>query len=402
MDVPYTILNPHISDFFGKPLAFVLLKRRALKKYSYLIDVPVSQGQNVNIMVNGANSGIIPDSLFRKMPLFLRSRWLRYEMSLWLKHNDLKGKVTIHYSPDSIPGRSTLFFLCYRNFYFPNDLQKTCAAFPRAIGHLSHYYLHPAGYSKAVKSIPNLWLASDVDVSGNAFFRHFFPWYQKEIKVVSFAVGDRFTAHVPFENRKAKAVATGTFHMIEAENFNNQLQDLKAFSPTNTIHPLRRGIFENKEKLQDFIDCFCFPYFESEMKEKKWYHRFIPKKYKVTQASYFSFNIVDKYNEYRYAIVGEEYYNGIPGIGAFEAMACGTVLIGHPDCYAGTGLQEGIHYLPHHNNTDDIAATIRKANQEPEPIKQMAERAALLVKEKYKPVALWQAFLQTTGTNQDR
>jgi hypothetical protein len=398
MEVPYTILNPHISDFFGKPLAFVLLKRRALKKYSYLIEVPVAQGRKVNILVNGANSGLIPDSLFRKMPLFLRRQWLRYEMHLWLKHNELEGKVNIHFSPSGITDKSTLLFLCYRNFYFPKDLQKTCAAFSQVIGHLSHYYLHPGGYSRAVKDIPNLWLASDVDVSGNAFFRHFFPWYQKQIRVVPFAVGDRFVPTVPFESRRPKAVATGTFHMIETETFNDQLHELKAFAHTNTIHPLRRSIFENKEKLQDFIDCFCFPYFESEMKERKWYHRFIPKRYKVTQASYFSFNIVDKYNEYRFAIVGEEFYNGIPGIGAFEAMACGTVLIGHPDCYRGTGLEPGVHYLPHHNDIGDIINTIQKANNDPQHTREMAEKATALVKEQYTPVALWKRFLSITGS----
>jgi len=394
MGVPYTILNPHISDFFGKPLSFVLLKRRALKKYSYLIDVPVAEGEKVNILVNGANSGLIPDSLFRKMPLFLRKQWLRYEMKLWLKHNDLNGKVNIHYSPAAIQDKSTLFFLCYRNFHFPKDLQKTCAAFAQVIGHLSHYYLHPSGYSEAVKDIPNLWLASDADVSGNAFFRHFFPWYQKEIKVVPFAVGDRFVVKTPFESRKQKAVATGTFHMIETDTFANQLQDLKAFADTNTIHPLRRAIYERKEDLSEFIDCFCFPYFETEMKEKKWYHPFIPKKYKVTQASYFSFNIVDKYNEYRYAIVGEEYFNGLPGIGAFEAMACGCILLGQQDCYAGTGLQKGVHFLAHDNSVEEIIELIKDANASTEKMKTMSAEAACFVKKNYAPAALYQAFLQ--------
>ena len=398
METNYTILNPHISDFFGLPLAFMLLKRRALKKYSYLIDVPVSQGKKVNILVNGANSGLIPDPLFRKLPLFMRKQWLRYEMKLWLKHNGLQGKVDVHYSSSGIKDKNTLFFLCYRNFSFPTDLQKSCAAFSQAIGHLSHYYLHPTGYSRALKGIPNVSLASDVDVSENAFFRQYFPWYRKEIKVVPFAIADRFVPKVPFESRKPKAVSTGTFHMIETETFNNQLPELKAIS--NTIHPLRRSIFENKEKLQDFIDCFCFPYFESEMKEEKWYHRFIPKRYKVTQASYFSFNIVDKYNEYKYAIVGEEFYNGIPGIGAFEAMACGTVLIGHPDCYKGTGLEPNVHFLPHHNDLEEIKTSIQEANKEPQKMQQMGERASAYVKENLNPVVLQKKFVHAIKERQ--
>lgn len=394
MEVPYTILNPHVSDFFGKSLAFVVLGRRALRKYGYLIDVPVAEGKKVHLLVNGAHSGLVPDAVFQKAPAFLRRQWLRYEMRLWLKHNDLKEKVVVHYSAATIPDRSTLFFLCYRNFGFPLALQKTCASFAKAIGHLTHYYLHPAGYSQAVKGIPNLWLAADVNVRDNAFFKHFFPWYKKEMLVVPFAVGERFRPQVPFEERKPKAVATGTFHMIETNVFANQLQDLKAFAQTNTVHPLRRELFEQKEELKEHIDCFCAPYFETEMKNTVWYHRFIPKKYKVTQASYFSFNIVDKYNEHRYAIVGEEFYNGFPGIGAFEAMACGAVLIGHPDCYRGTGLEEGVHYLPHHNDTAEIVSTIKSANTQPQQIREMAERATAEIKSRFSPKALWQQFMQ--------
>ncbi len=81
-------------------------------------------------------------------------------------------------------------------------------------------------------------------------------------------------------------------------------------------------------------------------------------------------------------------------------MACETVLIGHPDCYRGTGLQAGVHYLPYHHNVDELLAIISQANQEPQRIKEMAMRAARLVKERYTPKALWQQYLQAVATKE--
>jgi hypothetical protein len=392
----FTILNPHVSDFFASPLSFILLKRRPLRKYGYLIDMPVAEGKKIDVLINNAFSGLIPDKIFRILPGFVRSLWLRLEINYWLKHNQLKGKVTVHFSAKTVSNKKVLLFLCYRNYLNPSSLQKTCRHFEHAIGHLTHYYTIPSGYSKAVKDIPNLILASDVDVTHNEFFNHFFPWYQREMLIVPFAVYERFKVNQPFESRKAKAVATGTFHMLELDASKEHLKDLKEFANASTVHPLRRTIYERKEELSGFIDCYCFPYFESNIKrEKKFYERLLPKKLQVAQSSYFSFNIVDKYNEYKYVIVGEEFYNGIPGVGAFEAMACGCVLLGNRNCYTGSGMQEGVHFLGHNNSIEEIVSIIEDANAQPEKLKAISSSAADFVKQHYTPKALYHQFLTT-------
>ena len=398
MNTPYTILNPHVSDFWARPLAFVLVKRKPLKKYGYLISVPVSRGEKVNMLVNGAHSGLIPDKVFKILPGILRFLWLRVEIKLWLKSNDLKGKVNIYYSPEKIKDKQALVFVCFRNHAFPKALQKSCRHFKISIGHLSHYFQTPAEYSSAVKDIPNFYLASDVDVSANSFFQKYFSWYTKPIVLLPFAVSDRFVIKKEFEKRQAKAVATGTFHMIEHDASAHYYAALRKFANANTVHPLRRKIFEKKEEIKKWIDCYCYPYFESNVKKKKFLDYVLPKKLRVQQATYFSFDIVDKYNDYKYAIVGEEFYNGLPGIGAFEAMACGTVLIGHPDCYKGTGLIEGEHFLPHHNDLHEIINTIELANQQKDRIKTISQRAASFVKEKYNPVNLTEEFTRSISS----
>lgn len=392
----FTILNPHVSDFFTSPLSFIILKRRPLRKYGYLLDQAVAEGRKVDVLINNAFSGLIPDKLFRHVPGFLRKIWLRIEIYYWLKHNNLKGKINVHFDVNTILDKTVLLFLCYRNYLDPKKLRQTCDRFTHAIGHLSHYYATPSGYSNAVKQIPNLILASDADVSKNTFFRHFFPWYNKEIIHLPFAVYDRFHVRQPFETRKSKAVATGTFHMLELDASPHHFADLKKYANANTAHPVRRTIYENKEALREYIDCFCFPYFESNVrKEKKLYEYILPKKMQVSQSTYFSFNIVDKYNEYKYVIVGEEYYNGLPGIGAFEAIACGCVLLGSRDCYRGTGLIEGVHYLGHDNSVENMICLIKKGNEEPERMKAISDKASAFVKEYYAPATLYNNFIRT-------
>src|SRR5690349_3958349 len=274
----FTILNPHVSDFFASPLSFILLKRRPLRKYGYIFDLSVAEGKKVDILINNAFSGLIPDKIFRKMPGFMRTAWLKIELRYWLKHNGLKGKVNVHFNSKTISDRRVLLFLCYRNYLNPKKLKETCSQFQQVIGHLTHYYATPSGYSRAVRDIPNLTLASDADVSKNNFFRHFFPWYKREMIIIPFAVYDRFKVQQPFEERKSKAVATGTFHMLELDANEGHLTDLKEYAKANTVHPLRRLIYENKEKFAKYVDCYCYPFFESNVKKKKWYERVLPKK----------------------------------------------------------------------------------------------------------------------------
>ena len=70
-------------------------------------------------------------------------------------------------------------------------------------------------------------------------------------------------------------------------------------------------------------------------------------------------NIVDLYNSYTYAVVGEE-YSGFPALGAFEAMACGCILLAEPSCYQGTGAEPGTHFVAHSGELHDIIDKIKQ------------------------------------------
>ena len=76
------------------------------------------------------------------------------------------------------------------------------------------------------------------------------------------------------------------------------------------------------------------------------------------QKSYYSFNMVDKFNEYKMCIVGEEIM-GIPGVGFVEGMACGCAYIGQTiGYYEDYGMQEGVHYIGYDGTVADLRRKI--------------------------------------------
>ena len=137
------------------------------------------------------------------------------------------------------------------------------------------------------------------------------------------------------------------------------------FFQTNTYHPVRKLVYENQHLLSDYITCAIAPFREGRI-------GFL-RKLDVKQKSYFSFDVVDFFNNNKYALVGEEIY-GLPGIGFFEAMACGSTLLGQSGrFYNGLGLVSGVHYVGHDGTLDSIKRAIDFLRENPEKAEEIAK-----------------------------
>lgn len=356
----YTVLNPHLSDFFAKPLSFVLLKRRALNKYGYIISPDDEENPEFNFLFNNLSSGFIPDKYFNLCPFFLKKLILKAEVARWKKINNINKNIKCYFDVEAIPERNLLFMLCYRNYKHALSVSKTAQQFKNVVAHLTHYYAFPVEYSNLLKDLPNVRIAADADVSENSFFKQYFGWYNKPVLFIPFAVKERFVAKKPFEERENKAIATGTFHLLEHGDVSFGQSDLIR-QKSDSIHPIRRKLFEQKDDIGDFVDVYCKPYFEKHMKSNV-KQSASSNKLQVSQSQYFSFDIVDKYNQYKFAVIGEELFNGLPGIGSFEAMACGCVLIADPSCYHGLDMKPGVHYLPYDSTIQSLVDVISSNN----------------------------------------
>ena len=176
--------------------------------------------------------------------------------------------------------------------------------------------------------------------------------------LLPFVYEERFRITVPFKERKNKAMAIGTVTYFKNEEF-------KKMYSTYCYQPLRKQIYDNKERLSRYIDCYIMPYKEDREKEVKTgdniflrSYYWIVNHFNNSQRKYFSFDMVDKFNEYKIAICPED-AQGMPGIGFVEAMASGCAFLGLKyGAYEDLGLIEGVHYIAYDGSITDLRAKI--------------------------------------------
>ncbi|MCA3174203.1 MAG: glycosyltransferase [Burkholderiales bacterium] len=352
------LLNPHVDDFFAEPLHFRLIGRRALKKYSFLLEGLILESGMCWIYLDYRVSTLFPGKFFSKLPFFIRKFISVLEVSLWARINGFSGKITI-LQVEQIDRSDVLLAFSYKAARgWANSPDLAITNFKAAIYHLSHYFTYTAAKAEYLRQIPNLWLSGDSDIRENAYFQQHFSWYRREILFMPFAVSKRFiNRSLP---RSSKCVATGSFHDLEKEVPQEAYRDFISFTGKTTYHPLRVELFMNKDKprIRDGIECLVQPY--RQYGRSKGIARFA-RHFFAAQKKYFAIDIVGAYNKHQFAVVGEE-CTGFPAIGAFEAMACGTVLIAYPPAYTGYMLIPGEHFLPYDGTLTGLLTVLEKSS----------------------------------------
>jgi hypothetical protein len=353
-----TYYNPHVDDFLAEPVQFRLLGRRALKKYGFMINEARACGQMVNVLVDGTASGLIPEAIFHNLPRYLRLVLAALEFKLWKSINGFGDDVQRVDIPKAPIGDVLLAF-SYKAATGRFALREATLQHYRAVVfHLSHYFLDTAEKAINIRRLPNAYLAGDSDVTDISYFKRYFDWYNKPFLVLPFAVGKRFINQQPWTSRDGRAVATGSFHDLRLEQPAHKYADFMATTGATTYHPVRLAIYLAAERLAPWINCKISPYREygQSSLSRQLSH------FRVAQKKYFSINIVELYNQHRYAIVGEE-LNGFPALGAFEAMACGCLLLAQPQYYKGLGLLPDRHYITYSGNVEDIPNVFLEAKR---------------------------------------
>lgn len=390
------LLNPHVDDFFAEPLHFRLLRRRALKKYGFVIDGLLREEGKSWVYLDYRVSGFVPVKLFEKLPFFLRKFFCNLEFRAWLKANDLSEKVCV-LSTDEIAFEDVLFGFSYKSargrLIEPDAGMKR---FKAVVFHLSHYFTYTAEKAKYLSHISNLWLAGDSDIKTNPYFQEHFSWYRREILVMPFAVARRFEQKML--PRLEKCVATGSFHDLSKEVPRDACQDFISFTGLTTYHPIRASIYTRKDEARvgDWLVSLVQPY-RDYTGSGKWTRRI--KHLFAAQKKYFAIDMVDVYNRHRFATVGEE-LSGFPALGAFEAMACGAVLIAYTPAYKGLGLESGRHYLAYDGSLDGLLSLLE--NTASLPLAAIAEAGQKLASEEFSGKSVfgkWLDALQFAAVN---
>ncbi len=338
----FFILNPHRDDFVWRPLYFKYIKRNPLLKYKYIQELYNKKNTETQytILVSNKCSGIIPQKWLNILPKGIRKKLINREMDSWRKINNIPKHAKIQFIEEIELQPNTnniIFAFQYSNTRYAQELKHYLEKFSKTIFHLSHYYINPKNVSNELSSIHNIEFCGDVDVTKSTFFQKYFPWYNKSFYLTPFSIADRFQKKQDISNRSDKVITTGTFHNIEL--FPESLY-LKKDIGVNTFHYNRRGFYENKETMfANSITCYNSPWLDS---NKKWYQKIISLTGKGAQKSYFTFDIVEEYNKHKFALIGEEIC-GFPGIGTFEAMACGCVVLANKNTFEGLHIPDNCY-----------------------------------------------------------
>lgn len=223
--------------------------------------------------------------------------------------------------------------------------------------------LHFHGLEKENKVINNAnvsCLFNEVNLQKNCeLYRKYYhldlPWVTHP-----FVYAERFQKKKPFNERKNMAFATGTITYKNHEEFINTYGD-----PCD--QPSRKQIKDNSDFFKDTVYCTSSDYLEdnpgkviepSDNTLIKLYKRVYNKTHVGKQKKYYSFDMVEAFNDYKMCIVGEEIL-GIPGIGFVEGMACGCAYLGVDSlAYRDWGLIPGVHFIAYDGSKEDLRAKI--------------------------------------------
>jgi hypothetical protein len=347
-------INPHKSDFVYESVSYNLINRKSLKKYYYLNNFFLNN--NTDILFTSSSFKAFLNKLYLQIldPIFLLFEKKRF-FKLNPNCNNFKYKKNI----EAKVKKYDLIF-CF-GFSIRDLNQKELAIFSEnsknIIIHLSHYHLY-ANKLKDWSKIPNLIFCADVDIRNFYFYKYFIKSTPKFF-VFSFCINAKFkNLNI---DRECKVISTGTFHEFEKIFSKKEISTdiISSIFGYLTLHIERRILFKFQDLLPKLVTL------NSTMGTFN-LKNFFKLKSSVNQTKYFAHDIVTVYNSYNFAFIGED-VAGLPGIGIFEAIACGCIPIVNIDCYKGTPLEFSKSIIKY-TNINDLISIIENIDKYNYPI----------------------------------
>lgn len=353
-------LNLHGNEFLVKTANKIIFGQSVAIKHRYLLDYLLSRDDLevcTFITKRGLSLSYTTQNALLQSFRFTEHRWI-----MW-KNNLPSNKIKMLKHVDEL--RNDDILICY-SYYGPThlclDRQPDCIRvicqihFGTNHTELQRLFAPHAMYNESdLQKYSGMW-------------RRDLPWFDKIFITIPFVFESRFTPIKPFSARQQRAVSVGTI---------TYMHNITGFYGDPCAQPARRNCRILAQERPELIDSFNFDYLEDQSDKNfkptnnpivKTWRRLHAKVTGGHQKQYYSFNMVDKLNDYRIAVVGEEIM-GIPGIGFVEAMACGCAYIGQTvGYYEEYGMKEGVHYIGYDGTKEDLESKLeyweRPENQE--------------------------------------
>lgn len=341
-------VNLHGNEFLVKTLNKIIFKQSVAIKHKYLLDYLLQRDDvevctylnDKSFSLSYTHADIVPKWIVK-----LEHKWC-------LRKNGIpQSKITVLTKEEQIKKDDILVvYNYYRNQY---DFKRR----PDCLIAVSHIHFN-TGNAELMK-----WLDPDIIYNeagfshGSKIYDHFYNWFKKEFIVIPFVFADRFKPIKPFSERQNKCFSTGTV---------TYMHNITPYYGDPCAQPARKQIMTHREELAPFVDCYNSDYAENTDRNLKSgnslfariYNNIYSKLYGGRQKKYYSFNMVEKFNDYKMCLIGEEIMQ-IPGVGFVEGMACGCAYIGQTiGYYEDYGMKEGVHYIGYDGTLEDLKAKI--------------------------------------------
>ena len=358
--------NPHITNYmFWKSVLHFLTrdKMNVIQKYGFLIEYMVKNNIKFGIFIDKESSSF-PWTLGHIIKGKL-------EVYLWLKINKIPYNLVeiitdekkIH--QDDVVF-SFLYFLLNPKITSFSKLKNTSFL---KLFHATHYLHKTSDIAKRLEEwFEHYLIIAEANLSKNSeFFKKFFHFYTLDTYVLPFSFSKKYYRYQSdFRHRINKCLSTWTVHFSMKDGIDEKdMKDYLDFFWDISLHPIRKEIYEHRNQLKKFIDNYMSPRFEKWLKNIKSTNH-LYKLYATiwnwlvwfTQKKYFSFNIVEKFNQYKMFICGEEII-WLPAISTFEGMACWWTCIAKKwSMYEELWMKAGIHYIWHNWTLEDVIEKI--------------------------------------------
>lgn len=356
-------INLHANEFLVKTASKFIWKQSCAFKHKYFLEFLLNNPE-VEVCSYVNKDGFTLVRSFPKPIMWLLRKFRFMEYRWVMKKNGITSKqVTLLKSPKQIISDDIV--IGYR--HVPCSLTDMASINAFRVVSMIHFHGQQSDSDLIKYAQPHLLMnESDMD-KYSEIFRRYYSWYKGTFLVHPFVAAPRFQRTKPFGERENRCFSTGTITYKLHPEFLDVYGD-------SCDQPTRKQIVTHQEELQPYVDCYNSDYLEDvDMKEylpsdnkfvhyyKVWYNM----RHTGHQKKYFSFNMVEKFNDYKMCLVGEEVL-GVPGIGFVEGMACGCAYIGQDlGYYEDYGMQEGVHYIGYDGTLEDLKSKI-KYYQQPE------------------------------------
>lgn len=342
-------VNLHANEFLVKTLNKFIFKQSVAIKHKYILDYLLSRDDvEVCSFINKRGLSLSYSTRNRFLQSF---RFLDHRITMH-KNGIPMSKIKVLKHEDEI--RHDDLVILYQIFGPQFEFDKRPDAFI-AVSQL-HFALSASAMMEKVD--PDLMFNESNMQQRFVGFNEYFGWFHKQYMVIPFVFAPRFKVIKPFAERQNKAVSVGT---VTYPGY------LIKYYGHDCLQPARKQVYDNARELTPWVDCFNSDYLEDDKLSKhsandsklvRTFKRLHDKFFVGHQKKYYSFDMVEKFNDYKMCIVGEEIV-GLPGIGFVEGMACGCAYLGQTvGYYEDYGMKEGVHYIGYDGTLDDLKTKI--------------------------------------------